>query len=220
MATKLPPSVLTYMTTYVDECDHSKCALVYKQKTPYSEHSITIFLTDIESLHRCFPRLEYINMDFILQPIPKEEVETTRAVKPAYTTTKIVISSDYIDTLWILYFANKYPNLIKHVTIHFEDMSLEENGIGNWIKYFSESVNFLDIKCYSGLLTKAKLFVPCHNLTLLNIYRGSAVDMDNILDQYPILLSLYICGSKICSLKYPQPSQSQHSLETLEIKDI
>ncbi|KAL0081205.1 hypothetical protein J3Q64DRAFT_1837915 [Phycomyces blakesleeanus] len=252
-----------------------------------SEENFSTYLTDFESLHRHLPRLEYIDIHTFIKPIHEREIEMIRRVEPAHSIRTVIFSSDAIDTLWIFYFAHKYPNLlsfdlayhapprsliprscedpqyqsrlqillslkqffpclqitktitrnnefwlhrifhdalqhfnvkIKYPKITYFGETLEENDISDWIKYFSESAIFLHVSSIFAVRAEAKLLVPCHKLTVLYINYTTMLDMENILDNCPVLQSLYICYSYICSPEYPQPTHLPHSLQKLDIK--
>ncbi|KAL0078265.1 hypothetical protein F4703DRAFT_1797285 [Phycomyces blakesleeanus] len=85
--------------------------LTIKECCPSREHSFSY--NDFESIHDHLPRLDYIDITCTLKRIPENDaiLSLLRLIEPAITVTKIKYNSSDVDTLWMFYFALKYPNL-------------------------------------------------------------------------------------------------------------
>ncbi|KAI9023636.1 hypothetical protein CLU79DRAFT_749472 [Phycomyces nitens] len=75
-------------------------------------------MSDFEALHNSLPLLKYLKLDFILGPASKDDFEGMKNIIAAETMTTIEFSDHYIDTLWITYFALKYPNLQQFTVVY------------------------------------------------------------------------------------------------------
>ncbi|KAI9014577.1 hypothetical protein CLU79DRAFT_890085 [Phycomyces nitens] len=82
---------------------------------------------EFESMHHHLPRLEYLEHGFVLKPITRDEIESTKKVKPAQTMKTIKLK-DQVDTRWLFYFALKYPNL-QHLSIQRSSLQSDYNPI-------------------------------------------------------------------------------------------
>ncbi|KAI9012608.1 hypothetical protein CLU79DRAFT_722236 [Phycomyces nitens] len=93
--------------------------LVHLTLKPSNEdkNQTSISWVNFESLYDCLPHLEYLETSFPLGFISIDELENIRSVQPSHTMSKISCVDAYIDTLWILYFATKYPNLRRFTVV-------------------------------------------------------------------------------------------------------
>ncbi|KAI9012609.1 hypothetical protein CLU79DRAFT_770111 [Phycomyces nitens] len=81
------------------------------RRSPSKIYPFNISWNDFELLHHHLPLLKYLKLGFNFAPVPIDDQESMRRTRPAYAINSFKYPDNYTDTLWILYFALKYPNL-------------------------------------------------------------------------------------------------------------
>ncbi|KAL0078259.1 hypothetical protein J3Q64DRAFT_1850881 [Phycomyces blakesleeanus] len=132
--------------------------------------NIHISLTNIESLHLYLPRLEYINIDFLLQLIPEKEMETIRNVEPAHNITTMEFVSDTLSTLWIFYLAHKYPNIVGLNLRAPKNLRDDDQIPCDDQKYQSQLRILLSLKQFFPCLQKTSTYINNTNLWLIKLF--------------------------------------------------
>ncbi|KAL0078186.1 hypothetical protein F4703DRAFT_1797200 [Phycomyces blakesleeanus] len=267
--------------------------LVHLTLSPSANNqSLTKFLwADNEALYHHLPLLKYLRVDYVLMPIPIEDMPVIRSITPAHSITKINYSDYYMDTLWIFYFALKYPSLhnftiketsYKNPREYANDNQEYQNGLqvlstlnqffpclkktimptrscnawplsifydtlqnfntkiehtefifdGNTtniiddlnmcISPISASLKVMRIDMFNYPKYQPTIFISnlCPNLVELHVHLFRfLVDIKHILNQCPVLQSLYIKKSTVNLTNHPQNINTPHSLQKLEIEE-
>ncbi|OAD67296.1 hypothetical protein PHYBLDRAFT_174334 [Phycomyces blakesleeanus NRRL 1555(-)] len=109
---------------------------------------------------------------------------------------------------------NGWPFSIFYDTLYNCGEPSNMNGLNSCTRLISGSLKFMRVYDYA----LSKDFFPKLVELYINV-DGYRVEIENILNQFPVLRSLYIEKSSVDFGKHPQSISIQHSLQRLEIKN-